>query len=93
MSAISGPKLTEEPKPTTKWIAVNAATFGVEVLQRFVRRENFPPLVYFGTADDEKQAAALGPDAHFMRDHISHDSLIVGLSDVLRANERIASTT
>ena len=55
---------------------------GVEVLERFIKRGNFPPVVYFGTADDEKEAAKLGPDAHFMRDHIRHDSLIVGLSDV-----------
>ncbi len=65
---------------------------GVEVLERFIKRDNFPPVVYFGTADDEKEAAKLGPDAHFMRNHISHDSLIIGLSDVLRSNERIAST-
>jgi serine/threonine protein kinase len=65
---------------------------GIEVLARFVQRRNFPPVVYFGTADDEKAAADLHPDAHFMRKHISHDSLILGISDVLRANERIAST-
>ena len=62
------------------------------MLERFLARENFPPVVYFGSVDDEKQAAKLKPDGHFMRDHISHDSLIIGLSDVLLANERIAST-
>lgn len=65
---------------------------GVEVLERFVKREKFPPVVYFGTEEDEEQAARLRPDAHFMRDHINHDSLLIGLSDVLRNNERIAST-
>ena len=65
---------------------------GVEVLARFVQRKNFPPVIYFGSADDEGEAAALHPNAHFMRDHLSHDSLIVGISDVLLANERIAST-
>ena len=65
---------------------------GIEVLERFLRRRNFPPVVYFGTAGDEKEASRLRPDAHFMRDRISHDSLIIGLSDVLRHNERMAST-
>ena len=65
---------------------------GVEVLERFVKREKFPPIVYFGTEDDAESAARLRPDAHFMRDRINHDSLMIGLSDVLRSNERIAST-
>lgn len=65
---------------------------GVEVLARFVQRKNFPPVVYFGSADDERAAAALHPDAHFMRDHLSHDSLIIGISEVLLENQRIAST-
>lgn len=66
---------------------------GVDVLRRFVKRENFPPLVYFGTEDDQDEARRLRPDAHFIRDHINHDSLIVGLSDVLVARQRIASTS
>ena len=65
---------------------------GVDVLARFVQRRNFPPVVYFGTTDDEQAAADLHPDAHFMRDHLNHESLIVGISDVLLSNERIAST-
>jgi serine/threonine protein kinase len=65
---------------------------GVDVLARFVQRKNFPPVVYFGSADDERAAAALHPDAHFMRDHLSHDSLIIGVSEVLLANQRIVST-
>ena len=66
---------------------------GVDVLRRFMRRENFPPVVYFGTEEDQDQAHELGPDAHFIRDHINHDSLIVGLSDVLVSRQRIASTS
>ena len=66
---------------------------GIEVLARFVQRKNFPPVIYFGSADDEQAAADLHPDAHFMRDHLSHDSLIIGISDVLLQNQRIASTS
>ncbi len=66
---------------------------GVEVLKRFVERENFPPVVYFGTADDEQAVKKLQPDAHFMRNHISHDSLMIALGDVLLANRRVTSTS
>ena len=66
---------------------------GVEVLRRFVRQENFPPVVYFGTEEDEKEVHRIGPDAHFMRTHIRHDSLIVGLSKALLARERVATTS
>ncbi|MEJ2273277.1 MAG: serine/threonine-protein kinase [Woeseiaceae bacterium] len=65
---------------------------GIEVLRRFLTRKNFPPVVYFGTEDDQEAAQKLRPDAHFIRDHINHDSLIVGLSDVLVSRQRIAST-
>ena len=65
---------------------------GVEVLRQFKSREKFPPIVYFGTEEDQEAAHALRPDAHFIRDHINHDSLIIELSEVLVARERIAST-
>jgi len=65
---------------------------GIEVLARFVQRKNFPPVIYFGSAEDEQAAADLHPDAHFMRDHLSHDSLIIGIGEVLLANDRIAAT-
>ena len=66
---------------------------GIEVLRQFKSRSNFPPIVYFGTEDDEQEAHKLRPDAHFIRDHINHDSLIIGLTDVLRSRERLASTS
>ena len=65
---------------------------GVEVLQRFLKRKNFPPVIYFGTADDEDVVKALKPSALFMRDHILHDSLIVSLGEALLRNDRITST-
>ena len=65
---------------------------GIDVLRQFVNQQGFPPVVYFGTEDDEAEARKLGPDAHFMRNHINHKSLVVGLSDVLLARRRIAST-
>ena len=65
---------------------------GVAVLRQFMGKANFPPVVYFGTEDDQEEAHRLRPDAHFIRYHINHDSLIVGLSKVLIARERVAST-
>ena len=65
---------------------------GVDVLRRFVKRENFPPVIYFGTEEDEEEAKELGPDAHFIRDHINHDSLIARLNDVLVSRQHVAST-
>ena len=65
---------------------------GVDVLRRFLQKKSFPPVVYFGTEADQEAAHALRPDAHFIRDHISHDSLIIGLSDVLASREQVAST-
>jgi hypothetical protein len=65
---------------------------GVEVLARFMRRRNFPPVIYFGTTDDEAAAADLYPDAHFMRDRIKHDSLIIGIGEALLASARITTS-
>ncbi len=65
---------------------------GVDVLRRFKRRPNFPPVVYFGTSEDEREAKRLRPDGHFMRNRIRHDSLIVSLSEVLLASQYLAST-
>jgi serine/threonine protein kinase len=65
---------------------------GVDVLRKFLDRKNFPPVVYFGTEEDQDEAHSLRPDAHFIRYHINHDSLIVGLSEVLLSRERVAST-
>ncbi len=66
---------------------------GVEVLGRFVARKGFPPVVYFGTRDDEEAVRELLPDAHFMRDRINHDSLIASLNNVLLASNRVTSTS
>jgi serine/threonine protein kinase len=65
---------------------------GVDVLARFVKRKNFPPVIYFGTEDDAQAAADLHPDAHFKRDRLRHDSLIIGIGEVLLANKRISAT-
>ena len=66
---------------------------GVDVLRQFMNRDKFPPVVYFGTEGDQDEAHRLRPEAHFIRDQINHDSLIIGLSDVLAAHDRLASTS
>ena len=66
---------------------------GIDVLRQFMKKKGFPPVVYFGSDFDEKEAQRIGPAAHFIRNHISHDSLIVGLSGVLLAGRRIMDTS
>jgi len=65
---------------------------GVEILARFVRRRHFPPVVYFGTEDDQQAASELRPSAHFIRDQLVHESLVSGLSEVLRSRDCSAPT-
>ncbi|MGI9247557.1 MAG: protein kinase domain-containing protein [Woeseiaceae bacterium] len=65
---------------------------GIDTLKRFVARSGFPPIVYFGSEEDEQEARKLAPDAYFSRNHIKHNALIVRLSDVLRARREVAST-
>jgi serine/threonine protein kinase len=65
---------------------------GVDVLRRFKKKERFPPVVYFGTKDDEDAAQTLNPDAHFIRDYINHDVLVARLTDLLLARECVVST-
>jgi serine/threonine protein kinase len=66
---------------------------GVDVLRRFMRRKNFPPVVYFGTEEDRQEVHDLRPDAHFMREHISHQSLVKSLGAVLASRQHVASAT
>ena len=65
---------------------------GVDVLRQFIEKNKFPPVVYFGTEDDQAEAHGLGPEAHFIRDHINHDSLIAKLNDLLAARESVTVT-
>lgn len=52
----------------------------VDVLEQFMKRDNFLPVIYLGTAEDEHAAKKLRPDAHFMRDGMPHNSLVVSLA-------------
>ena len=63
---------------------------GVEVLQRFKARRRFPPIVYFGT-DDEEEAARLQPAAQFRRDGIRHGALVDALRGIIRAGDKVTS--
>lgn len=65
---------------------------GIDVLQRFGRIDGFPPIIYFGSEEDEEAAGRLSPAAHFLRDRINHNSLVVGISDALLASRKLAST-
>lgn len=65
---------------------------GIDVLKRFLARDGFPAIVYFGGEDDQHLARKLVPNGYFRRDKINHDALIIQLSDLLRARRVAAST-
>ncbi|MCK5326000.1 MAG: serine/threonine protein kinase [Woeseiaceae bacterium] len=65
---------------------------GVDVIKKFLKRPGFPALVYFGHRKEAGVALDRGVDGYFLRDDISHDALIVRLSDILVARRRVSST-
>jgi serine/threonine protein kinase len=65
---------------------------GADVVKRFRRNPNFPPIVFFGTTEEAAQARARGAEGCFPRQRFSHDALIVRLSDILVARRRVSST-
>lgn len=65
---------------------------GIDVLKRFVSKDGFPPVIYFGSEEDQEAVRRLVPDAHFIRNQIKHDSLIIKISDVLLARRHVVST-
>jgi serine/threonine protein kinase len=65
---------------------------GLDVLKQFVKTPGFPPVVYFGVKREEGEAVRLGADVFFERDDVSHRTLVVRLSDVLKSRRGVAST-
>lgn len=66
---------------------------GVEALRRFVGKGGFPPVVYFGSEEEVEAVRKLSPEAYFNRDHFSHASLTLRLSDLLLARRHGMSTS
>jgi serine/threonine protein kinase len=62
------------------------------ILRQFCKTPGFPPVVFFGQADDAAAALKAGADGFFERSHIRHDALAVLLSDVLASRRRASST-
>ena len=62
------------------------------ILKQFCKITNFPPVVYFGSLDDEAAALKSGADCFFERGGIRHDALSVQLSDLLASGRRVSST-
>lgn len=65
---------------------------GVDVIKRFLKQPNFPAVVYFGNRKETGVVLDRGVDGYFLRDQISHDALIVRLSDILVARRRVSIT-
>jgi serine/threonine protein kinase len=64
---------------------------GIDALRRFVKRQNFPPIVYFSSKDDETAVRKLAPDAYFQRAAIDHNGLVNKLKDILVMRHRNAA--
>ncbi len=65
---------------------------GADVVQRFKKIPNFPPIVFFGNKEEIAQVRARGAEGCFLRQRFSHDAFIVRLSDILVARRRVWST-
>jgi serine/threonine protein kinase len=63
-----------------------------DVVKRFRKNPNFPPIVFFGTREEAALVRARGANGCFPRQRFSHDALIVRLSDILVARRRVSST-
>ena len=64
----------------------------LKVLKRFCKTPAFPPVAYFGKRKEEAAALKAGAEEFIERDHISHDALVVKLSDSLASRRRSSST-
>ncbi len=65
---------------------------GVDILRQFRKVRGFPPVAYFGGAEDKPVAVKAGADAFFTRDRVHHDTFVVRLSELLAANRRTVTT-
>lgn len=65
---------------------------GIDVLRSFLGSANFPPVFYFGSADEESVAIKTGVGAFLSRGDVRHNPFIVRLSDILESRRRVSST-
>lgn len=64
----------------------------LEAIRRFAKTPKFPPVVYFGDAEDETAARKAGAVLFFDRHKINHSAFSVHISDLLKSRRRVAST-
>ncbi len=64
----------------------------LEVLQQFVRRLGFPPIIYFGAEVEESRALKVGAERFFNRGQLRHNALVVCMGDILKQRRGAAST-
>ncbi|MGI9223046.1 MAG: serine/threonine protein kinase [Woeseiaceae bacterium] len=65
---------------------------GIDVIKVFMKQPKFPALVYFGSRKETGVVLDRGVDGYFLRDDVSHNALIVRLSDILVARRRVSVT-
>ena len=65
----------------------------LRTLGQFLRASGMPPVIFFSSAEKElARARELGASASLLRDKVPHNVLVATLSDILRDQQRIAST-
>lgn len=65
----------------------------LKTLAQFIAAPGFPPVVYFaGNVKERTRAGECGSSGSFLRSKVPHKALIILLSDILRAQQRTAST-
>lgn len=64
----------------------------LKVLQQFVRRPGFPPVIFFGDQAEKGGVEKLGAAKFFRRDKLRHNALVVGMSDILKSRRAAANT-
>ncbi len=66
---------------------------GLDILAQFLRRPNFPAVIYFGgNTHDVNAAKQAGADDAILRNEIRHDALVVKIGDTLRTRRRSVAT-
>jgi len=65
----------------------------LKTLGQFLRAPGIPPVIFFSsTEDDLAKARKLGASGFLLRDKVPHNEFMATLSDILREQQRIAST-
>ena len=65
----------------------------MQTLATFTRKAGFPPVIFFGNEQQDRQRARnFGAGGFFDRERVPHQPLVASMDEILRSRRRIAST-